>query len=338
MNKQRKQSISNLNEDSRNITVLLFIFVAFFLTMSLLSPKTFLSIATMRSMCVQLPEFGIYSLAMMFAMISGGIDLSIVSIGNLASILACSYMINQMQKTDTGNEAVIIITGIVIALIVGVVCGIFNGFAISVIGIPPMLATLATMQIFDGISMIFTEGASVQGLPEGFALIGSKTVFNAIPVIMILFLFLVFVIHIIQNHTYLGFTVYMLGTNKTASDYSGINTVKTTIICYAFSGFLSTIAGLILSSRSMSARMDYGSIYQLQAILAVVLGGISPLGGKGKVVGVMLAVLALQVLSTGLNILSISATSYLKNLVWGLLLIVVLVAKYYMGNHRDTSK
>ena len=338
MSKQKILSLSNQNEDARNITVLLFIFAAFFLTMSLLSPKTFLSIATMRSMCVQLPEFGIYSLAMMFAMISGGIDLSIVSIGNLASILACSYMISQMQKTGTANDTVIILTGIVIALCVGVVCGIFNGFAISVIGIPPMLATLATMQIFDGISMIFTEGASVQGLPEGFAQIGSRTLFNAIPVIMILFLLLVLIIHIIQNHTYFGFTVYMLGTNKTASDYSGINTVKTTILCYAFSGLLSTVAGLILSSRSMSARMDYGSIYQLQAILAVVLGGISPLGGKGKVIGVMLAVLALQILSTGLNILNIAATSYLKNLVWGLLLIVVLVAKYYLGSQRARAK
>ena len=338
MSKQKILSLSNQNEDARNITVLLFIFAAFFLTMSLLSPKTFLSIATMRSMCVQLPEFGIYSLAMMFAMISGGIDLSIVSIGNLASILACSYMISQMQKTGTANDTVIILTGIVIALCVGVVCGIFNGFAISVIGIPPTLATLATMQIFDGISMIFTEGASVQGLPEGFAQIGSRTLFNAIPVIMILFLLLVLIIHIIQNHTYFGFTVYMLGTNKTASDYSGINTVKTTILCYAFSGLLSTVAGLILSSRSMSARMDYGSIYQLQAILAVVLGGISPLGGKGKVIGVMLAVLALQILSTGLNILNIAATSYLKNLVWGLLLIVVLVAKYYLGSQRARAK
>ena len=88
----------------------------------------------------------------------------------------------------------------------------------------------------------------------------------------------------------------------------------------------------------MSARMDYGSIYQLQAILAVVLAGISPQGGKGKVFGVLLAVMALQILSTGLNILNIAATSYLKNLVWGLLLLIVLVAKYFLNNRKLTSQ
>ncbi|MDO5445871.1 MAG: ABC transporter permease, partial [Eubacteriales bacterium] len=135
----------------------------------------------------------------------------------------------------------------------------------------------------------------------------------------------------IQNNTKLGFCLYFVGTNSKAAEFSGINNVKTIITSYAIGGCLAAVAGMILSSRSMSARMDYGSIYQLQAILAVVLGGISPSGGKGKVLGVVLAVMSLQVLSTGLNIMNFASTSYLKNLVWGFLLLIVLVVKYFIN-------
>ena len=325
------------DEETGNILILMGVFIVFFLTMSILSPKIFLSLATMRSMFVQLPEFGIYAFAMMLAMITGGIDLSIVSTGNLASIVASYYMIDQLARTDHGSESLIIAGGILIALSVGALCGSINGISISVIGIPPMLATLATMQIFDGISLILTQGASVQGLPELFAQIGAKTIFNAVPVTMIAFLIISTILYYIQSRTRLGVCIYMLGSNPVASEYSGINNSGVTVLVYAISGLLAAIAGIILTSRSMSARMNYGSIYQLQAILAVVLGGISPKGGKGKVMGVVFAVLSLQILSTGLNILNIAATSYVKNLVWGFLLIFVLILKYYL-NRRNKSR
>ena len=316
-------------EDTNNVLVLGGVFVLFFVIMSVLSPGTFLSVATMRSMCVQVPEFGIYAFAMMLAMISGGIDLSIVSVGNLASIIACRQII--AMATQPYGEGTAVAAGIVIAVVVGCICGVINGISISVIGIPPMLATLATMQVFNGVSMVLTEGASVQGLPEAFSYIGSKSAFDVVPYTMLLFLAVAVIISLIQSRTGLGLRIYLLGSNPKAAGYSGINNTRTTIIVYAMSGVLAAVAGMILSSRSMSARMDYGSIYQLQAILAAVLGGISPSGGKGKTIGVLLAVLSLQVLSTGLNILNLSDTSYLKNLVWGLLLLIVLVTKYYLS-------
>ena len=132
----------------------------------------------------------------------------------------------------------------------------------------------------------------------------------------------------------------MFGSNSVAAEYSGINNTAVVILTYTIGGLLSAIAGIIVTSRAMSAKMDYGSIYQLQAILAVVLGGISPSGGKGKVWGVVLAVMSLQVLSTGLNILNLSASSYLKNLVWGLLLLAVLTLKFFIRKkaERQTRK
>lgn len=326
----RKLTRVGTGEDSGNTLVLTGVFLAFFLVMSALSPKVFLSFGTMRSIFVQLPEFGIYAFAMMLAMLTGGIDLSIVSIGNLASIIASYCMIWRMVHAPASEQLQIVLMGILVALIVGALCGVLNGLSVSVVGIPPMLATLASMQMFDGISMILTQGASVQGLPESFSQIGAKTVANVLPITMLAFLAIAIILYYMLDHTAMGFKIYMLGSNPVAAEYSGVNNTGVTVLAYTMSGVLSAIAGIILTSRSMSARMDYGSIYQLQAILAVVLGGISPSGGKGRVLGVVLAVMSLQVLSTGLNILNLSATSYLKNLVWGLLLLAVLTLKLYM--------
>lgn len=324
----RKLAQADTRDDSGNTLVLTGVFLAFLLVMSVLSPKVFLSVGTMRSLFVQLPEFGIYAFAMMLAMLTGGIDLSIVSAGNLASIIASNYMIWRMAHSQASGQPQIVLTGMLIALAVGAFCGALNGFSVAVVGIPPMLATLASMQMFNGVSMILTQGSSVQGLPELFSQIGAKTVANIIPITMLAFLFIAVILHYILDFTALGFKIYMFGSNPVAAEYSGVDNTAVVILTYTMGGILSAIAGAIVTSRSMSAKMDYGSIYQLQAILAVVLGGISPSGGKGKVWGVVLAVMSLQVLSTGLNILNLSASSYLKNLVWGLLLLAVLTLKF----------
>ena len=326
----RKLARADTREDSGNTLVLTGVFLAFFFVMSVLSPKIFLSMGTMRSLFVQLPEFGIYAFAMMLAMLTGGIDLSIVSAGNLASIIASNYMIWRMSQSQVPGQLQIVLTGLLIALAVGAFCGALNGISVAVVGIPPMLATLASMQMFNGVSMILTQGSSVQGLPELFSQIGAKTVADIIPITMLAFLVIAVILHYILDYTALGFKIYMFGSNSVAAEYSGINNTAVVILTYTIGGLLSAIAGIIVTSRTMSAKMDYGSIYQLQAILAVVLGGISPSGGKGKVWGVVLAVMSLQVLSTGLNILNLSASSYLKNLVWGLLLLAVLTLKFFI--------
>lgn len=326
-------------KNNSQLYILICVFFCFFILMSVLMPDTFLSLGTMQSMMVQLPEFGIYALAMMFAMILGGIDLSIVSIGNLSSIIASQFMLSHMiANAGEGENLGIVVQGICIALAVGAVCGLFNGFSVSVIGIPPMLATLASMSIFNGISTVLTKGASLQGLPDEYAVIGKNTLFGIIPIIIIIFLIIALIAYFIQKHTKLGMKMFLIGSNARAAEFSGINNTLVITAAYLLSGLLSAIAGIILTSRSMSAKMDYGSIYQLQAILAVVLGGVSPKGGLGSVGGVVMAVLSLQVLSTGLNILNLASTSYVKNLIWGLLLVVVLLINYYTDIKKGSKK
>ena len=122
----RKLARADTREDSGNTLVLTGVFLAFFFVMSVLSPKIFLSMGTMRSLFVQLPEFGIYAFAMMLAMLTGGIDLSIVSAGNLASIIASNYMIWRMSQSQVPGQLQIVLTGLLIALAVGAFCGALN--------------------------------------------------------------------------------------------------------------------------------------------------------------------------------------------------------------------
>lgn len=326
-------------KNNSQLCILIAIFFGFFVLMSVLMPGTFLRLGTMQSMMVQLPEFGIYALAMMFAMILGGIDLSIVSIGNLSSIIASQFMLRYMIANAGETENLrVVVQGICIALAVGALCGIFNGVSVAVVGIPPMLATLASMSIFNGISTVLTKGASLQGLPEEYALIGKSTLFGIIPIIIVIFLLAACIAYVIQKRTKLGMKMFLVGSNARAAQFSGINNHFVIITAYLLSGVLSSLAGIIMTSRSMSAKMDYGIIYQLQAILAVVLGGVSPKGGIGSVGGVVMAVLSLQVLSTGLNILNLASTSYVKNLIWGLFLVVVLLMNYYADTKKRKGK
>lgn len=314
------------------------VLLVIFLLMSVLSPKTFFTPNTFTSIGYQLPEFGIYALAMMFAMMLGGIDLSIVSIGNLSGIIIARFM-SQYMAAGSGNEsnAMLLVLAFALALLTGAVCGAINGISITLIGIQPILATLATMQIFDGISIAMTKGAAVVGLPRIFAGLGNNTIGGFFPIVLLVFLVIAVILSLLMSKTRFGMDLYMVGSNRRVAQFSGIHCNRVIILSYITGGILSAVAGVIVASRSMSAKVGYGEIYQLQAILAVVLGGVSPKGGFGKVSGVVLAIISLQILSVGVNILRISDSTFIKNLLWGALLLGVLVMNYLLDRYRDKN-
>lgn len=315
---------------------LFLVLMVIFLLMAASSPNTFLTRNTFTSIGYQLPEFGLYALAMMFAMMLGGIDLSIVSIGNLSGIIIAQFM-SQNMASGSGNESSIImlVCAFALAILTGAVCGAINGISITIIGIQPILATLATMQIFNGISIAMTKGSAVVGLPKIFAGLGNNTIGGFFPIILVAFLIIAVVLSLLMSKTRFGMDLYMVGSNRRVAQFSGIHCNRVTITSYMIGGILSAIAGLIVASRSMSAKVGYGEIYQLQAILAVVLGGVSPKGGFGKVSGVFLSIVSLQMLSVGVNILRISDSTFIKNLLWGGLLIGVMVMNYILDRYRD---
>lgn len=310
---------------------LLLITVGIFALMSVLRPEQFFTIRNIRSMAFQFPEFAILSLAMMLAMLTGGIDLSVVGVANASAILAAITM--RRMGAGEVDPVLTVIIGITLALVVGVSAGLANGLLISKIGIPPILATLGTSQVFTGIGFGITNGRAVLGLPTTYSVIGNGS-WLGLPVPVVIFAVLAVIVAIILNRTPVGEKIYLLGTNPLAARFAGLGNDWIIMRTYMLCGFLASVAGLVMMSRANSAKADFGSSYLLLTVLIAVLGGVNPYGGTGKVAGVVLAVLSLQFLSSGFNILRIS--NFAKEFVWGALLLTVMVLGIVMLVQKRT--
>lgn len=292
----------------------------------LTGPSRFLSAKSISAMMLQMPELGILTLAVTFALFLGGIDLSVVSTANLSGIIAA------MLAVQLSKNGWFVLLSYAAALAVGCVCGLLNGIVISRTGVPAMLATLGTMEVYKGIGLILTDGSAVTGLPSAYGFLGSASL-GSIPLIMIIFVLAIIVAAVTMRRRRFGLEVYLLGTNEKAAEFSGIDHVKVTIKAFVCSGMLAAAAGIIISSRVMTAKADYGSSYILQCLLVAILGGISPFGGFGNVAGILIAIVTLQMLSSGFNMLRFS--SYQKLAVWGAILILVMVMNYLLEKMRE---
>lgn len=302
---------------------LLLIAVCVFGLMSVMSPDKFLSSQNLTSMAFQFPEFAILALAMTIAMMTGGIDLSVVGVANLSAVLAAIILTNFSGPEMASAQSVWwLVLAIVAALLIGAIAGLVNGSLIAFFGLPPILATLGSGLVFTGFAIAMTGGSAVMGFPDTVALIGNAQVFG-IPIPLILFSLLATILHLILTRTAFGLSVTMYGANPLAALYAAINLNRMLLKVYVISGMFSSVAGLIVMSRANSAKADYGSSYLLLAVLIAVLGGVNPYGGYGRVIGVVLAVLSMQFLSSGLNMLQVS--NFARELIWGVLLIVVMV-------------
>ncbi|SHH36648.1 ABC transporter permease [Marivita hallyeonensis] len=302
---------------------LLIIAVFVFGLMSVLSPDRFLSAQNLTSMAFQFPEFAILALAMTITMLTGGIDLSVVGVANLSAVVAAIILTQFADPAMPASQSVIWLSfAIAAALCIGALAGLVNGCLVAFFGLPPILATLGSGLVFTGFAIAMTGGSAVMGFPDTVAVIGNAQVLG-IPVPLILFALLAIVLHLILTRTAFGLRVTMFGANPLAALYAAIDINRMLIKVYVIAGLFSSVAGLIIMSRANSAKADYGSSYLLLAVLIAVLGGVNPYGGYGRVIGVVLAVLSMQFLSSGLNMLQVS--NFARELIWGALLILVMV-------------
>ena len=305
-----------------NILRLLAIFVIILAVSGITKGTSFLNVGNLQSMAKTLTEYGLMAVGCGITMISGGIDLSTVYIANLCGILAGLTM-NESSSS--------IVLAIIVALVVGALCGIFNGFLVSVLKIPAMLATLGTYQLYMGIAVVASKGSTVSGVTS-FSSFAYMTV-AGIPMPFIVFVLMIVVISFIMGKTKFGKRVHLVGTNEKASKFAGINTVSVLIRAYMLSGIVSAVAGLLSLSRINSAKADFGSSYTMQTILISVLGGINPDGGFGSIPGVAIAVLILQMLSSYLNMFP-NISNYYRDLIWGVALIAVLILNFTIEKRR----
>ncbi len=303
--------------------------IAVIVVFGVLSPR-FLSGANVGSIAFQLPELGLLTLAMLVPILTGGLNLAITFTANISG-LTLAWVLQMNGGVDAPTSAFVI--GVIAAISVGTLAGFVMGVVIAYIGAHPILVSLAMMIFLRGLGEFLTHGGDISGFPEYVQPIGHGY-FVGIPIPLLIFIVGAIVWHVMLSRTRHGFAAYMVGSNIQAAGYSGIHTKRTLTLVYTLSGTMCAIAGIIMLSRFNSVRVGHGEAYILITVLACFLGGVDPFGGFGRVMPVVLALIILQVLSSGLNLLG--ANQHLATAVWGLFLIGVMVIRWFW--HRFAQK
>jgi ribose/xylose/arabinose/galactoside ABC-type transport system permease subunit len=276
------------------------IFIAFFalvVVLMIISPDAFAKPRNLINILKQASVNGILSCGMMFVIISGGIDLSAGSTIALSGVVAalCAQM-----------EGVPVIIAVLAALVVGALVGLVNGFGVAYAGLPPFIITLATMTGIRGLALIVSGGSPIYGLASSFEGLTSKFILG-IPILAIYFIIIVLISGFILTKTVFGRRVYAIGGNELTARVTGIHVKRMKLIVYTLCGMTAGVAGLLVASRTVQGSPTAGEGYEMDAIAAVVIGGISMSGGSGKWYGTIIGALLLAVISNGLDILGVSS-------------------------------
>lgn len=322
----RRSSASATNGQLVALLVLLLVGFAFPLGGDLFSG------AALQSMGFQMPEMGILALAMMVTLLSGGVDLSIIATANLAA-LTMAYVMTRFLPGSEGLGAIAWqVVAVGAGLLAAAVVGLMNGVFIAYVRVSPILATLGSMSLVKGLAIGITHGDVISGFPETIVFFGNGTI-AGIPVPLFVFAAAALVLHVILARTPFGIQVAMMGTNEKAVRFSGIDTHRVVLKTYVLASLLAGLAGFLMLARFNSANAAYGESYLLVTILAGVLGGVDPMGGFGRVSGVVLALVILQVISTAFNLLDLS--QFLALAIWGGTLIAVAGLKTLLRRTRQ---
>ncbi len=280
---------------------------------SILNPS-FLEPLNILNLLRQVAINALIAFGMTFVILTGGIDLSVGAILALSSALTAGMIVSGLDP----------MLAIIIGCILGGVMGMVNGLFITKGKMAPFIATLATMTIFRGLTLVYTGGNPITGLGDNylFQLFG-RGYFLGIPVPAITMILTFVLLFIILHKTPFGRKTYAIGGNEKAALISGIKVPNVKIMIYSLSGMLAALAGAILTSRLNSAQPTAGTSYELDAIAAVVLGGTSLSGGKGRIFGTLIGALIIGTLNNGLNLLGVS--SFYQMVVKGIVILIAVL-------------
>ncbi len=280
---------------------------------------SFLSLDNLVNVALSIAVIGILAVGMTFVILTGGIDLSIGSVIALAGVCAALTTL----KTDS------VLLGFTVALLVGLLCGVFNGLFTAYLKVPPFVVTLAVLTIARGLAFILAEGRSIGSLPDAFAWFGKTSVLG-VPLSVVLMLAMFAAGWFLLEHTRFGRYVYAVGGNAEASFLAGINVRSITFRVYALNGLLVGIAAITLASRLGAGVPNSGLQYELDVIAAVVIGGTSLTGGKGSVIATLFGTIFIAVLNNGLNLAGIDP--YLQKIALGAVILIAVL--FDRRNHK----
>ena len=293
---------------------ILAVLVALAIVVLSLQSEQFLTLANVLNQGRLMAEVALVALAMTFVILTGGIDLTVGSTMGLCAVLTGIFW-------QTLGLPLPVSLGLV--LLTGLACGLFNGFLIGRVGIPPLFATLGMVALYRGLAEGISQAKSVRGYPELFAFFGQGE-FAGLPTQVWIVLGALALSAGVLGFTRWGRGIRAIGYNETAANFAGLPVASTKYAIYAVSGVASAVAAIIFVSRVSTTRSDMGTGLELDAITAVVLGGSSIFGGRGTIIGTALGLILVQVLKNGLSLAGVKGDGTVVLI--GVVLILTLIA------------
>jgi ribose transport system permease protein len=284
--------------------------VALFLVLGLLNSQ-FLTPGNLRDVAVSASVNAIIGIGLTFVIITGGIDLSVGAIASFVGIVSANFMVS-------GGLSPIL--ALIVGIAAGVGCGFVNGFLITGLKLPPFIATLGTMSVFQGCAYVVTNGKPVYDVPTGFVLLLNSYI-AGIPVVVVLVAIVAIAASLLLRKTVFGQNVIATGGSEETAWLSGIRVSRVKLAVCGLAGGLAGLGGLVIVARINAAQPTAGTPYLLTAIAAAVIGGANLMGGEGRIAGTLVGALILGALTNGLVLLNVP--SFYEQIVTGL---VVLIA------------
>ncbi len=309
-NNKKPSLISTLMQS--NVIGILLILIVMCVGMTIAVGNKFLSASNIISVVRQFSFYGILAIGMCMVIITGGIDLSVGSVFALAGVISC------MAITKAGIPVFI---SVLLGMLVGLVVGYFNGICVTILRLPPMIATLGTMSIARGTAYTVTGGYPIGSLPESFKFIGLGNI-GPIPTPIVLMVVLALLASFFLRKTVIGRWIYAIGGNEEGARISGVKVARIKRIVYAISGVMAAISGIAMAARLGVGQSTSGQGYEMDAIAAVVIGGASLSGGSGTIGGAIIGAAIMGVLRNALVLLNVSA--YWQQTVIGIVIILAV--------------
>ena len=306
---------------SQAIWVVLVVLVVIFT----IANSRFISPSNLLTLLRQVSMYGIASIGMTFVILLGDIDLSTGTIVSFVNVI-CAYMMVNMGISP--------VVAVIVSLVASTLIGVLNGFMVSTIGIPAIIATYATQTAFYGLGLIICGGMPISGFSKGFAIIGQGYI-GIVPIPVIIMIICFAIGSFILNKTYFGRYFYAVGGNVEAAKLSGIRVSRIKYLVFAISGFFAGLAGIVFLSRTASGNSSTGADgFEFEVITCVVLGGVSVTGGVGRMSGVVAGTFIIGALKNGMVLMNVN--SYVQKIVMGVVL-ALAVGFDCMQNKKQQS-
>lgn len=319
----KSASFGRLDAATRRAIYSLGILIGLFVLFSVLQPAKFLAPANLQNLLQQIVTYTIIGCGLTFCLVCGGNDLSAGASMALSGIIMVTLLMQGLPLAVC----------IVLCLIMGLLTGVMNGFFIEILGVVPFVATLATQWVYRGMANVLVNGAplyttnipSTEVQKQFYVLGGGRIGGTGLPYSVIITLVYALILGVVLAKMRIGRQIYACGSNLEAAKLSGINAVKTRMFAYCISGLSAAICGILVASRLSSAQPTAGNGYEMEAIAASVLGGISIMGGEGKILNTVIGALMMGVIRNGLNLNGVN--SFWQQVIVGVILLIAVASQ-----------